>query len=172
MEKVTLLPSTPSQWHTVLFCLYVEKKLNLFTSCPAVISFPCSPPPSQLPPLSRQQKLLSLPEGLLSNISLPRHSELVCVCVCIHTVLQQPPQHCCLGTWQFLSIVSFGKRTTRMRVCDRVHTGNPRELTAQRNAEEFILVFIFFPKKSLVGSLRSFKNSMNKKSLVLKYHFV
>lgn len=118
---------------SALCLLCMQENLYRFASCSSVISLTCSsPPPLAIPP-SGQEKLLCLPEGLLSNTRLPRHYGLMCLCVCqcvcVPTVLHQPAQLCCSGIWQFYSTLSFGKHTLgwecahrARRLCFCVHT--------------------------------------------------
>jgi len=94
------------------------------TSLPAPLSSPSSPLPAStsspsLPP-SGQHELFYLPEGLLSNTRLPRHSGPMWVYVCVSGVLHKPAWHTAesLGFDSFTRLCLLGKHT---REWDRGH---------------------------------------------------
>lgn len=129
---------------------------SIIPSWPAPLSFPTplSLFLSLLP--SGQQKLLHLPEGLLSNTRLPRHSGLMCVwmcCVCMSASpeLSADRPSMPLHHWDLTVLLPFcllGKHPLGWkgpysaggclcvcactRMCDCVRTGNPRELEASQ----------------------------------------
>lgn len=150
----------PSQ--SLAHCLVLSacKKKILHSSLPALLLFPSLvpllPPPNC--PLSPDSKSSCVSLKVYCQIPayLGTLSWCVCVCVCVrvspqfynnqHSTAAQGLdnfiQLCLLGNTSGWGRVRSAERIcfrvwAQMYVCDRVHMGNPRELIAQWNTEEF-----------------------------------